>query len=116
MDDYFKRLLFIMDNGKININNKKKGNKNMEELENSIEYLICKNPLIKTIDDAKLVIEKGLEDYTDYEYIKETENELIVIFEAVDLYIPLKIVINNEKVKTYSSDIYESKVEASIYI
>lgn len=112
MDDYFKRLLFIMDNGKININNKKKGNKNMEELENSIEYLICKNPLIKTIDDAKLVIDKGLEDYTDYEYIKETENELIVIIESVDLYIPLRIVINNEEVKTYFPDIYESKEEA----
>lgn len=112
MEDYFKRLLFIMDNGKININNKKKGNKDMTELENSIDYLLCKNPLIKTIDDAKLVIDKGLEDYTDYEYIKETENELIVIIEAVDLYIPLKIVINNEEAKTYFSDIYESKEEA----
>lgn len=84
----------------------------MEELENSIEYLICKNPLIKTIDDAKLVIDKGLEDYTDYEYIKETENELIIILESFDLYISLRIVINNEKVKTYFSDIYESKEEA----
>lgn len=112
MEDYFKRLLFIMDNGKININNKKKGNKDMEELENSIDYLLCKNPLIKTIDDTKLVIEKGLEDYTDYEYIKETENELIVILESFDLYISLRIVINNDKVKTYFSDIYESKEEA----
>ena len=31
MEDYFKRLLFIMDNGKININNKKKGNKDMKK-------------------------------------------------------------------------------------
>jgi len=92
--------------------NKKKGNKNMDTLENGIEYLICKNPLIKTIDDAKLVINKGLEDYTDYEYIKDTENELVVIIEAVDLYIPLKIIINNEKVNTYFPDIYESKEEA----
>ena len=57
----------------------------MDTLENGIEYLLCKNPLIKTIDDAKLVINKGLEDYTDYEYIKETENDkkikiLLVIF------------------------------------
>lgn len=45
-------------------------------------------------------------------YIKETENELIIILESFDLYISLRIVINNEKVKTYFSDIYESKEEA----
>lgn len=84
----------------------------MDTLENGIEYLLCKNPLIKTIDDAKQVINKGLEDYTDYEYIKETENELIVLIVTVDLYIPLRIVINNNKAKTYFPDIYESKKEA----
>lgn len=35
-----------------------------------------------------------------------------VILESFDLYISLRIVINNEKVKTYFSDIYESKEEA----
>lgn len=62
--------------------------------------------LLTTEEKEATKLEYALRKYTGHKLYSEDSSK------AVDLYIPLKIIINNEKVNTYFPDIYESKEEA----